>query len=103
MEALALAVVASIPNFAGFLMMALSNNRTISKLFAQLRDMIRASDGENGKKIVILEAKVKLLEELIGQLLTAFKTYPVPMGDVTKELSEHLFASKPADDETIVP
>lgn len=103
MEALALAVVASIPNFAGFLMMALSNNRTISKLFAQLATMIKKTDADSGKEIIILKAKVALLEDLIGQLLTAFKTYPVPMGDVTKELSENLFAARPVDDETTIP
>lgn len=103
MEALALAFVNSIPNFAGFLMMAISNNRTISKLFAQLAAMIKKTDADNGKEIIILKAKVALLEDLIGQLLTAFKTYPVPMGDVTKELSDHLFMPSAADDKTTVP
>lgn len=84
MEALALAVVASIPNFAGFLMMALSNNRTISKLFAQLATMIKEIDGNSAKEIAILKTKVALLEDLIGQLLTAFNAYPPDKLPVTK-------------------
>lgn len=103
MEAMALAAMNSIPNFAGFVFLAISLNRVISKLFVQLAAMIKKTDMDAGKKITILETKVALLEDLIGQLLTAFKTYPVPMGDVTKELSDSLFLSSRADEKTTLP
>lgn len=103
MDALLLAVLAAVPNLAGFVVLSWSNNRTINRLFDQLQTMIKTSTSSTLERVIKVEAKYEVLANLIKDLLAAFKSYPVPMGDVTKELSEHLFEAAPEGAKTILP
>lgn len=76
MDALLLAVLAAVPNLAGFVVLSWSNNRTINSLFAQLERMIKTSEGSATGRIIALEAKYDVLAKLIADLLGAFNTYP---------------------------
>lgn len=76
MDAAAIALISAIPNFAGFALLAISNNRTISKLFSALQASIDSATSEHNKRTAIVEGKVLVLENLIMKLLQAFNAYP---------------------------
>lgn len=76
MDALLLAVLAALPNLAGFIVLSWSNNRTINRLFNQLETMIKDNDGSTNKRLTVVEAKYEVLSQLITDLLKAFNSYP---------------------------
>jgi len=76
MDAIAIAMITALPNFAGFIMLSISNNRTINRLFGALQHSTDEATTASQQRIIALEAKVQILENLIGRLLEAFNAYP---------------------------
>jgi len=81
MDAIAIAVIAAIPNFAGFMVLAWSNNRTISKLFTALQSSSDSAAAAMSSRVVTLEARIQTLENLQRDLLRAFTDYPPDLPD----------------------
>jgi len=75
-DTIATTIIIAIPNFAGFVLLAVSNNRTINRLFSALQHSTDQATSASQQRIVALEAKVQVLENLIGRLLEAFNAYP---------------------------
>jgi len=58
MDALAITVIAGIPNFAGFIFLAVSNNRIITRLFTSL-DVYSQRIGHIELRVALLESSAR--------------------------------------------
>lgn len=74
--ALMTALLASLPNWGGFILLYASNTRTIRKLFSSLDNLQNAQQVALDKRLIAAEAKLEMMTDLFRLLLVEYRAHP---------------------------
>lgn len=69
-------LLASLPNWGGFILLYASNNRTIRKLFASVDTLISMQHIALDKRVAVLEGQVGILQDLLKILIAEYRMHP---------------------------
>lgn len=66
-------LLASLPNWGGFILLYASNNRTIRKLFASVDNLISMQHIALDKRVAVLEGQVSIIQDLFKMLIGEYR------------------------------